>query len=290
MNDKLSSFHKRNSHQGFYDFEKLIKVQPDLKKFVKKNAYGNESIDFSNPMAVLCLNQALLKKDYNLDWDLPKGFLCPPIPSRADYIHHLADLLSSKCSSNGKIKILDIGTGANCIYPLIGASVYHWDFIGSDINQKALEHAQTLIEKNHLDSRIKLRFQPSKDHIYQNILDPHEAIEASMCNPPFHTSLAHAKKGTQRKWKNLKIKTNVLNFGGTSDELFCAGGEVAFIKKMIKESPSFNIKWHTTLVSKESFLAPIYKALQDIKCHNVQTIPMGHGQKKSRIVAWSLIT
>lgn len=33
--------------------------------------------------------------------------------------------------ADGEIKGFDIGTGANCIYPLLGASILGWKFVGS---------------------------------------------------------------------------------------------------------------------------------------------------------------
>src|SRR5258708_22168599 len=135
-NQKLpekENLHPRNSHRAGYDFKQLGKSSPDLKAFVYLNQYHDESIDFSNPDAVKALNKALLKYFYGVDhWDIPEGYLCPPIPGRADYIHYVADLLSE--NNNGtvprgnKINVLDIGMGANCVYPLIGSSVYDWQF------------------------------------------------------------------------------------------------------------------------------------------------------------------
>lgn len=288
---KLS--HPRNRHQGFYDFPKLIKALPALEQFVKKNKFHDLTIDFANPNAVKALNQALLKDFYGYIWDIPEGFLCPPIPSRADYIHHVADLLAldnhGKVPKGSNIKILDIGTGANLIYPLIGYAEYKWDFIASDINAEALTNAKKLIDINHLESHIQLRLQTDKSHIFQGIVDPKEKIDLCLCNPPFHMSEEEAKAGTLRKWKNLKIKTKALNFGGKSNELWCEGGEVAFIKQIIKESPSYNIKWFTTLVSKQESLPAIYQALKEIFCKDMKTIEMGQGQKKSRIVAWTFV-
>ena len=129
--------HPRNRHLSRYDFRELVGTFPELTPFVRLNEYQDESIDFSNPNAVMMLNKALLKHYYNIDhWDLPPGYLCPPVPGRADYIHHIADLLGS-CNSkiipvDVKIKCLDIGVGANCIYPIIGNKEYEWSFVGAD--------------------------------------------------------------------------------------------------------------------------------------------------------------
>jgi len=148
-----SSLHPRNRHRERYDFKQLIESCPELAQFVKINIYNDESIDFSDPEAVKMLNKALLKRYYEIDnWNIPQNYLCPPIPGRADYIHHIADLLCSnnygKIPTGEKIKCLDIGVGANCVYPIIGNKEYGWSFIGSDIDPVAIGSATKIIELN----------------------------------------------------------------------------------------------------------------------------------------------
>lgn len=187
-----------------------------------------------------------------------------------------------------KISVIDIGVGANCIYPLIGHREYGWTFIGTDIHPASLSLAEGIIEQNGLTKAIKLRLQTAPAHIFKGVLRDHRPpFDISICNPPFHSSLKEAQRGTKRKWKNLKIKTDTLNFGGKDNELWCPGGEIAFIQRMIIESIDIPCQWFTTLVSKEQSLPAIYNALEKAKASNIKTIPMGQGQKKSRIVAWS---
>lgn len=288
MAELKTELHPRNRHREPYDFPKLIKCCPDLEKFVAKNRYGNESVDFTNPLAVKALNRALLKLFYNIIWDIPEPFLCPPIPSRADYIHYIADILSNNgiVPLGNKISILDIGVGANCIYPLLGHREYGWHFVGTEIDPKAIVVAKSIIEQNGLSDAIEIREQKSRSNIFEGIMH-HNKFDLVMCNPPFHSSLAEAKAGTARKWKNLKKNTKALNFGGQSNELWYPGGEVAFIKRMIEESVHVNCKWFTTLVSKAASLPSIYSALNEAKPLEIKTINMGQGQKKSRIVAWT---
>jgi len=144
--------HPRNLHQGRYDFTLLCKALPALTEFVFKNQYGNLTIDFSQNRAVVALNQALLKQYYHVDfWQLPEGYLCPPIPGRADYIHGLADLLASQggdIPTGKKIKVLDIGVGANCIYPIIGSQSYGWSFVGCDIDPISIKVAGSIVKFN----------------------------------------------------------------------------------------------------------------------------------------------
>ena len=281
MNPIKSELHPRNPHRELYDFKKLISACPDLAPFVTVNRFGNESIDFSDPKAVKALNKAILKLHYHIEWDIPDGYLCPPIPGRADYIHHVADLMDGKKG----IRVLDIGTGANCIYPLIGHQSYGWHFVGTDIDPKAISIASKNIQANRLDQVIELRLQSNPKHIFQGVIEKDEAFDLSMCNPPFHTSASEAQAGTMRKNKNLKTKG--LNFGGKSNELWCDGGETAFIIQMIKESVHVHCKWFTSLVSKEDNLHKIYKTLEKHKPTQVKTLEMGQGQKKSRAIAWT---
>lgn len=284
--------HPRNKHKGHYNFEELISKHSKLKNFVKPNKYDVISIDFANPEAVKELNTALLIQQYGIkNWNIPKGYLCPPIPGRADYIHYIADLLNA--TKTDKVKCLDVGTGANCIYPIIGVMEYNWSFVGSDVDDVAIKNAQKIIDSNELLGRnIDLRLQSNTNHFFKDIIKNDEVFDITICNPPFHKSLADAQKGTMRKLKNLskeKIEKITLNFGGQSNELFCKGGEKQFIINMILESKQFakSVKWFTTLVSKQDNLPAIYKTLENVKASKVETIKMGQGNKISRIVCWS---
>jgi 23S rRNA (adenine1618-N6)-methyltransferase len=89
-----NELHPRNAHNERYDFDALINSCGELREFVAPNKYGDQSVNFSDPLAVKTLNKALLKHFYGIGyWDLPNSYLCPPIPGRADYIHYIADLL-----------------------------------------------------------------------------------------------------------------------------------------------------------------------------------------------------
>lgn len=286
--------HIRNLHKQGYDFASLITESPSLAGFVKPNAFGNLSIDFADAKAVKALNQALLKSHYAIDyWEIPAGYLCPPVPGRADYIHNLADLLNRTTGSKNaqSVRVLDIGTGANMIYPIIGQHSYDWQFVGVDIDKTALNNAQQIIEKNNgLATAIELRLQPSPKTIFHGVIHANENFDLTMCNPPFHSSQAEAQTGTERKWKNLG-KTHdkkTLNFGGHNAELYCEGGEAAFIQRMMMESVRYQqqVRWFTTLVSKAESLPKLYKILHQIKALEVITFPMSQGQKQSRIIAW----
>lgn len=293
--------HPRNQHSGRYDFKTLVGNCPELEPFVRLNDHQDESIDFFNPEAVKMLNKALLRHFYHIDsWDIPTGYLCPPIPGRADYIHHIADLLAS-CNNQhiptgDKIKGLDIGVGANCIYPLLGTTTYGWSFIGADIDPVAVTSAKAIIEANTaLTGKIDLRLQANPKEIFQGMIQKGEYIDFSICNPPFHASAKEALSATTRKLKNLNAPKTVRplrNFSGTQNELWCEGGEKKFVEDMIRQSKTFasSCFWFSSLISKETNLKSAYESLKIVKAAEVKTIPMVHGNKKNRILAWTFLS
>ncbi len=126
----------------------LCQVNPELRQFLTLTPAG--SVDFANPLAVKALNKALLAHFYAVaNWHIPARFSCSPVPGRADHIHHLADLLAEASGTiPANASILDIGVGANCIYPLIGVHEYGWRFTGSETSSQALSSAQAIISAN----------------------------------------------------------------------------------------------------------------------------------------------
>lgn len=287
-----SKLHPRNRHQKGYDFTKLVKAVPELKGVTQKNPKGQTTINFQDDRAVRLLNRALLKAYYGVQfWDIPDGYLCPPIPGRVDYIHYLADLLAEENQGNiprgNEVKVLDIGTGANLVYPLIGQSEYGWQFSGCDIDPISIKSAQQICRANRL--KINLIHQKNRNNTLKAIIGPKDFFDLTMCNPPFHASAKEAQKGTMRKWKNLgKGRSSKLNFGGQKAELWCPGGELKFITNMIEESRDFadQCGWFTTLVSKKDNLRPLEMALKKAKVTDFKVVDMAQGQKISRFLAW----
>ena len=259
---------------------------------------GNLSIDFSNPDAVISLNKALLHYFYDIkSWSIPKDYLCPPIPGRADYIHHIADLLAisndNKIPKGKSVLGLDIGAGANAIYAILSCAIYDWNFVASDIDTISIENINNIVNSNNiLQDKIESKMQNDKNLMFTKIINKDDKFDFTVCNPPFHKSAEDANKSSTKKVQNLTktdIKNPVLNFQGQSSELWCNGGEILFIKKMIKESAKFknNCLWFTVLVSKKENLDKIYKVLKFVKVSEFKTIDMNQGNKQTRIVAWT---
>nr|WP_236037203.1 23S rRNA (adenine(1618)-N(6))-methyltransferase RlmF [Marinomonas vulgaris] len=293
--------HPRNPHRARYDFGLLADSCPELSSVIQLNQQGNASVDFADPNAVKILNRALLNHFYGVAfWDIPAGYLCPPIPGRADYVHYLADLLADSNHGiipRGKgVKVLDIGVGANCVYPIIGHQEYGWQFVGSDVNPVAVATCDAIVASNPcLKGAISARLQTQPAKLFEGIWKEKDRFDLTLCNPPFHTSESAMLGESQRKWRGVKGKTAtskpLLNFGGKAAELWCEGGEAGFVSRMIKESAHYgdHCFWFTSLIARQSNLEAIYRALKAAGARQVKTINMAQGQKISRFVAWSFL-
>ena len=278
-----NELHKRNRHNGQYDFSRLTEEYPPLKKFIVLNAYGTTSIDFFNPRAVKALNKALLISYYGIRyWDIPKK---PDISDESTG-------LKTAVPNTRQYRCLDIGVGANCIYPIIGQMEYGWTFVGSDIDPVSIDNARKIVTCNPaLAHKIELRLQRDSRKIFEGIIAPNEYFDVTLCNPPFHSSKEEAEDGTLRKLSSLKGKKVTkarLNFGGNANELWCEGGELRFLLTMIEESRNYrkNCEWFTSLVSKEKNLGKLTAKLKSTDIAEHRIIEMHQGTKTSRILAW----
>ena len=282
MNSK--SLHPKNRFNHSYNFKELVALNPALKPFVFTNEYEKTTISFANPKAVKELNKGLLFSYKNISyWDFPDKNLCPPIPGRLDYIHHISDLIFKK----RKAHILDIGTGANCIYPLLGVAEYQWKFTATDIEKKSLANAQHIVTENKFQKSISFRHQKDPTHILKGILTSADHFDVSICNPPFYASQKEANTANQKKTTNLKTKKN-RNFSGDFYELIYKGGEKAFLHNYLYESAVFpkTCTWYTSLVSKKENIKSLQQSAKKLNVKNFTIIPMLQGNKLTRIVCW----
>ena len=302
---KKAEMHSRNPHNQGYNFEELQASFPPLQQHIVRKPDGKQTIDFSQPAAVKALNAALLSVYYKVHfWDIPEGYLCPAVPGRADYIHYIADLLADLKHSNKKLTGLDVGTGANVIYPIIATQSYPWKMIASDINGPSMKSAKAIVDSNsNLKGKIELRLQRDQG-IFTGIIKDGEKLNFTLCNPPFHASADAAMAGSRKKNKNLarhkdKRKSgstknssahnkNLLNFGGQHNELWCDGGEFAFIKQMIEESVLFQnqVDWFTCLVSKKDNVKKLIDVIEKCDAKEHKIVQMAQGAKASRFIAW----
>ncbi|MGB3799572.1 MAG: 23S rRNA (adenine(1618)-N(6))-methyltransferase RlmF [Lewinella sp.] len=276
--------HPRNRYRDKHDFQELIRLEPRLADYIITTPSGAVSLNFSERTALLLLNRTLLRRDYRLrHWDLPDGHLVPPLPGRLDYIHTLADLTGSP------ERVLDIGTGASLIYPILGTMEYGWEFVATDISDRAVKVATAIATMNKpLKKRIALRQQADPAHVFRGVVLPGERFGATMCNPPFYESRQAAEAAGRKKWSKLGREDTGLSFGGSDSELWTPGGERRFLRDMIRESVEFRsqIGWFTTLVSKRGYLDAVRRELDRVGADEVRVLNMQQGNKQSRVLAW----
>lgn len=301
--------------------DRLIAAYPSLEPHIIRTRLGEPcrpTINYFNPESVRALNTALLVADYNVNPQyneiLPHGALSPPVPGRADYVHYIADVLKQSwpddvIPTGVNVVGMDIGTGASAIYPTIATAVYGWKMIASEINSASIESAKLIAHANDSADLIDVRHQQSKKSIFYGVLQRGEKIDFAMCNPPFYSSIEAFQKENARKLAGLakggsslkeqSIAGGSNNFGGTDSELWCEGGEVAFVKRMINESKQYADKclWFSSLVSRKDNIKRIEGSLfnmgknkggkQRIQVKEVRRIAMGAGHKSSTILIWT---
>ncbi|EPS43464.1 hypothetical protein H072_2531 [Dactylellina haptotyla CBS 200.50] len=281
--------HPRNIYQDTISFAKLAKDYPDFAKCLK----GRNSIDFHDPEAVRQLAKALLKRDFNLDVDLPEDRLCPAIPNRLNYILWLNDLITDThgymtTPESNKVVGVDIGTGASAIYPLLGCSHFpHWQFITTDIDSTSLSNATRNIQQNSLDGRVTIVDVSASPTIFPpEVTENSLTIDFAMCNPPFYTSINDMLSSAK-----LKSVPPLSACTGSTTEMVTEGGEVSFVGRMVDESLKLRekIRWYTSMLGK---LGSVEKIVDKLKQNGVSNYVVGEfvqgvGKTKRWAVGWS---
>lgn len=278
FNDRMNP--KNKYFKNPPDFKILSEKHPEFRKYIKKVNENYYTIDWKDSNALKELCRVLLLNDYNIQyWEIPDGYLIPSITGRCNYIHWIHDLLEEDCIQNSElITGIDIGCGANCIYPLLGNKIYKWKYVCSEVNSMSIEIANRIINKNNLTEEINIIHQTNSKYIYKNILSSTSHIYFSMCNPPYFSF-------EEKKHDNPNTSCEY-----TSQEVYCEGGEYKFIKKMIKESKIFqnNVIWFTTLVGKKSNLNLLLEYLAKIKeIKRIKDITFYQGKLARWGLAWS---
>ena len=128
-----------------FDFHKLACLEPALRPYVL--ILNQRTVcNFKEQNSLIAVAQAIMKHYFKVKWEIPPENLCPRIPARLNYLLWVYLQLSS-----WKIKkVLDIGTGASLIYPLLGWSVFGWKFIATEVSQESYDHSRDLIAMNEL--------------------------------------------------------------------------------------------------------------------------------------------
>ncbi|KAK3389466.1 hypothetical protein B0H63DRAFT_492402 [Podospora didyma] len=275
--------HFRNLYASNSNFKQLAKQDADFAAFLKDSG----QLDFNDPAAVMQLTKALLKVDFGLRIELPDDRLCPPVPNRHNYILWLKDLMDTTSYEQPGRKLcgLDIGTGASCIYPLLGTAQRPWNFIATDIDVKNLGYARKNVQLNALEDRIQVIERQSDDSLLPLDDADIQSIDFVMTNPPFYVSEDEMLASANEKERPPNSACT-----GAPVEMVCHGGEVTFVGRLLRESLVLRerVQWYTSMVGKASSLPPLITELRKNNIDNFAVTEFVQGNKTRRwALGWS---
>ena len=140
------------------DFAALARADASFARLVKTRPNGEAQLDWRDPSALVELCRVLLHHDFGVRWTLPARALCPTVPSRLNYLLWIADLIALGPSiPTVQIVGIDIGTGASCIYPLLGVAHLGWKFLATEADPISVNAARHNVDLNNWSERIEVR-------------------------------------------------------------------------------------------------------------------------------------
>ncbi|XP_007177525.1 RNA N6-adenosine-methyltransferase METTL16 isoform X2 [Balaenoptera acutorostrata] len=258
------SMHARNRYKDKPpDFAYLASKYPDFQQHVQINLNGRVSLNFKDPEAVRALTCTLLREDFGLSIDIPLERLIPTVPLRLNYIHWVEDLIGHQDSDKSTLRRgIDIGTGASCIYPLLGTTLNGWYFLATEVDDMCFNYAKKNVEQNNLSDLIKVVKVPQKTLLMDALKEESEIIyDFCMCNPPFFANQLEAKGVNSRNPR--RPPPSSVNTGGIT-EIMAEGGELEFVKRIIHDSLQLQkrLRWYSCMLGKKCSLAPLKEELR----------------------------
>jgi 23S rRNA A1618 N6-methylase RlmF len=286
--------HPRNPYSSPINIALLARQFPDLcDHVISRSSNGHVVYDWHAPGATYAVTRALLKRDFDLEWQQPLQHLCPPVPGRMNYLLWVQDLaLQDGAAAAADVCVADIGTGASAIFPLMGARRFGWSFVALDSNEDALSHARANVERNGLQQLIAVQHVAGDSSIIDAI-NAHPNITHTMCNPPFFSA------SSSSAWRQRAPAARAGGRGAMSacaavePELFTQGGEVAFMRKIIEESAaspcSRRVKWFTCMVGIKADLAALKSACYSAGATQLRCTTFYQGQTLRWGLAWTFL-
>ncbi|XP_041052913.1 RNA N6-adenosine-methyltransferase mettl16 isoform X2 [Carcharodon carcharias] len=282
------SMHPRNRYKDKPpDFTYLASRYTEFQQHVHTSLTGKVSLNFKDPEAVRALTCTLLKEDFGLTIDIPLERLIPTVPLRLNYIHWVEDLIGSDTVKSKLIRGIDIGTGASCIYPLLGATMNGWFFLATEVDDMCFNYAKKNVEQNNLSDLIKVVKVPQKTLLMDALKEESEIVyDFCMCNPPFFANQLEAKGVNSRN--PSRPPPSSVNTGGIT-EIMAEGGELEFVKRIIHDSLQLKkrLRWYSCMLGKKCSLAPLKEELRQQEVPKVTHTEFCQGRTMRWALAWS---
>ncbi|KAF9260061.1 S-adenosyl-L-methionine dependent methyltransferase [Marasmius fiardii PR-910] len=276
--------HPRNIYRQTPDFRQLAVSYPPLKHFLQPHP---NCIDFQDEEAQRCVTEALLHRDFDLEVQLPRNRLCPPVPNRLNYILWIQDIVRACEVVAGEQAVVgvDIGTGASAIYPLLGCRLEpSWSFVVTELDDLSESHAQKNVRANNLSDRVRIMKATATGPILIPLSDPSQNFYFTMCNPPFYSSTEDVVRSSEAK----EFGPSAVCTGATV-EMITEGGESAFVRRIVEESLVFGTrcKWYTSMLGKLSSVGEVVESLKANSIENYALTEFVQGQTRRWAVGWS---
>lgn len=279
------SMHPRNRYKDKPpDFAYLASKYPDFQRHVHTSLAGRPVVNFKEPEAVRALTCTLLKEDFGLTIEIPLERLIPTVPLRLNYIHWVEDLTDGQKQPRRGI---DIGTGASCIYPLLGATMNGWYFLATEVDDICFDYATKNVEQNNLSDLVKVVKVPQKTLLMDALKEETEIVyDFCMCNPPFFANQLEAKGVNSRN--SRRPPPSSVNTGGVT-EIMAEGGELEFVKRIIHDSLQLKkrLRWYSCMLGKKCSLAPLKEELRKQGVPKVTHTEFCQGRTMRWALAWS---
>lgn len=179
------------------------------------------------------LAKTLLREYFQLEVEFAPGSLIPTIPSRLNYLLWIEDMSTAFKWSD--VSGIDIGCGSSCIYSLLAAKKFNWNMVALEIDQENFSFAENNVQRNDMCGKVQVHLQSDRNVIFKELFqkDNSKKYNFCMCNPPYFENNGKLPMNRKRR-REAKNEPS-----GNSTELVFEGGEVEFIKKIIKESVEF---------------------------------------------------
>lgn len=152
------------------DFKTLAQKYPELQQCLVHRGDDAATINWAEPLSSRLVSEILLMEDFGLTVKFASDRLCPPLPNRINYLCWLQETFKLCCiDSRSGCSVLDIGVGASCIYPLLGNKLFHWSFVGSDIDSDSVLEAREVVINNNLQEHISIVSVANSDTVQNYI-------------------------------------------------------------------------------------------------------------------------
>ncbi|XP_077257692.1 U6 small nuclear RNA (adenine-(43)-N(6))-methyltransferase isoform X1 [Temnothorax americanus] len=276
--------HPRNKYKRPPDYKQLAVMYPEFREIAIMDFMGKVRIDFKERKSLHVLTETLLKHDFDLHVNIPADNLNPAIPLRLNYILWMEDLMTHSKLEMDKVTGIDIGTGAVCIYALLLAKIYKCQVIGTEVDERSMEHAQKCIRRNKLQDLIEI-ITVNSNKIFKDVVQTDRVYDFSMCNPPFFES---EDNGFEKIVKVLPPRNAPT---GNDGELKTEGGEVGFVTRMIEESVEVGdrIKIYSTMIGRKADLVSLRRLLRSKDIKNMTWTEFCQGHTTRWGLAWSFL-